>query len=68
MRKLERERIRMRSEALKKAQEKYKKEKSIRVVVDLYPTDQDILDKLQTVPSKQKYIKDLIRADIKKGE
>lgn len=66
MRKLERERIRMRSEALKKAQEKYKKEKSTRVVVDLYPTDQDILDKLQTVSSKQGYIKDLIRADMEK--
>lgn len=47
------------------AQEKYKREKVTRVVVDLYPTDQDIIEKLKTLPSKQKYIKDLIRADIK---
>lgn len=32
--------------------------------------DQDIIDKLDSVPSKQGYIKDLIRADIakQKGE
>ena len=48
------------------AQEKYKREKVTRVVVDLYPTDQDIIEKLKTLPSKQKYIKDLIRADINK--
>ena len=28
-------------------------------------TDKDILEKLETVKNKQKYIKDLIRADIK---
>ena len=28
-------------------------------------TDKDILEKLETVENKQKYIKDLIRADIK---
>lgn len=54
--------------ALKKAQEKYKKEKVTRVVVDLYPTDQDLIDKLKTLPSKQKYIKELIRADIGKSK
>lgn len=50
------------------AQDKYKREKVTRVVVDLYPTDQDIIEKLKTLPSKQRYIKDLIRADIKKNK
>lgn len=30
-------------------------------------TDADILEKLSSVPSKQGYIKELIRADIAKG-
>lgn len=58
----------MRSEALKRAQKKYREEKVVRVNVNLYPDDQDLIDKLQSVPSKQKYIKDLIRADIKKKD
>lgn len=29
-------------------------------------TDEDVLDKLDSVPSKQGYIKELIRADLKK--
>ena len=50
------------------AQEKYKREKVTRVAIALYPTDQDIIEKLKTLPSKQRYIKDLIRADIKKNK
>ena len=69
MRKLERERIRMRSEALKKAQQKYAEEKVTRVNVNFYPTDQELLEHIDEVvpsryPSKQGYIKELIRADI----
>lgn len=56
----------MRTEALKRAQEKYKKEKSVRVIIELYPNDQELLDKLQSVGNKQGYIKGLIREDIKK--
>ena len=56
----------MRSEALKQAQKKYYEEKVVRVNVNLYQSDQDLIDKLQSVPSKQGYIKELIRADIKK--
>lgn len=56
----------MKTEALKKAQEKYRKEKVMRTQLDFYPTDQDIIDHLQTVGNKQGYIKGLIRADIKK--
>lgn len=38
-----------------------------RIVMDLNNnTDVDILDKLKTLPSKQGYIKALIRADIQK--
>ena len=40
-----------------------------RVVMDLnHNTDAEILAKLASVPSKQGYIKDLIRADISKQE
>ena len=53
------------SEAHNKAQSKYRKNLK-RMTIEFYPTDQDILDKLETVESKQGYIKDLIRADIKK--
>lgn len=71
MRKLERERNKMRSEALKKAQQKYAEEKVTRVNVNFYPTDQELLDRIDEVvpsiyPSKQGYIKELIRADIDK--
>lgn len=56
----------MKSEALKRADAKYRKEKVMRLPIDLYPTDQDIIDHLKTVKSRQGYIKELIRADIKK--
>lgn len=56
----------MATEAQKKAQRNYRK--SVKTVtLEFYPTkDQDLLDKLNEVESKQGYIKDLIRADIKK--
>jgi hypothetical protein len=57
----------MRSDALKKAQEKYQ-EKVTRVNLNFYPNadDEELLEHLLTKPSKQGYIKDLIRADMKK--
>jgi metal-responsive CopG/Arc/MetJ family transcriptional regulator len=69
MRIFERERTKMRSEALKKAQQKYAEEKVTRVNVNFYPTDQELLDRITEVvpskyPSKQGYIKELIRADM----
>lgn len=58
-----------RSEALKKAQAKYKKESTIIVNIRLHKElDADIIERLNEVHSKQGYIKDLIRADIKKDE
>ena len=67
MRILRTERKTMRSEALKKAQEKYQ-EKVTRVNINFYTNkdDQDLLSHLSSKPSKQGYIKDLIRADMKK--
>jgi len=47
-------------------QERYDKVHTERVGLKLNKeTDRDILDKLKTVPSKQGYIKALIRADMK---
>lgn len=56
----------MKTEAQKKAENKYKKEKVIRTQLDFYSTDQDIIEHLNTVGNRQGYIKDLIRADIKR--
>lgn len=61
----------MRSEALKKAQQKYAEEKVTRVNVNFYPTDKELLERIDEVvpsryPSKQGYIKELIRTDIQK--
>ena len=53
------------TEAQRRAQDKYDKSNTVQVhlKLNLY-TDKDILDKLNNVPSKQGYIKDLIRRDI----
>jgi hypothetical protein len=54
-------------EAIKRAKENYRK-KTFRVMLEIPPSEEDIIKKLESVPSKQKYIKDLIRADIKKKD
>ena len=56
------------SEAQKRAQAKYDaaNTKQVRLKLNI-KTDADILEKLESVPNKQGYIKELIRADIKKG-
>lgn len=51
-------------EAIKKAKAKYN-EKVTKVTIEIYPKDTDILEKLKAQPSKQAYIKDLIRKDIR---
>lgn len=53
------------TEAQKRAKQKYQ-EKVKRFTVDFYPTEADIYEQLQKQEKKQTYIKDLIRADIKK--
>ena len=51
------------TDAQKRAKAKYN-EKVVKVTIELYPTDKDLIDKLQEQTSKQAYIKDLIRKDI----
>lgn len=59
----------MTSEAQKRANERYDKENTVRLSLKLNKTtDADILAKLESVESKQGYIKDLIRQDIKKSQ
>ncbi len=55
----------MTSEAQKKAVKKYK-EKMKRMTVEFYPSEMDLYEHVQQQPKKQTYIKDLIRADMKK--
>ncbi|MGI5873555.1 MAG: hypothetical protein ACOX8R_02700 [Bacillota bacterium] len=55
----------MLSEAEKKAQARYDAKNSKRMSLKFnLKTDKDILDKLESVDSKQGYIKRLIRADL----
>lgn len=57
----------MATEAQIKAQAKYDAENTRQVHLKLNRrTDGDVLEKLDNVPSKQGYIKELIRADLKK--
>lgn len=55
------------SEAQKRANRNYKR-KIKRLYIELYLSDQDIIDHLDAQPQKQTYIKDLIRKDMEKGE
>ena len=55
----------MTSEAQKKAVKKYK-EKVKRITIDFHPSEMDLYDHIQQQSKKQTYIKDLIRADMKK--
>ena len=57
----------MATEAQIKAQAKYDSENTRQVHLKLnLRTDGEVLEKLDSVPSKQGYIKELIRADLKK--
>ena len=52
-----------------KSHQKWVAENTTRIVMNLnHNTDKDVLEKLSHVPSKQGYIKSLIRADIAKEE
>ena len=62
-----REVTRMATEAQIKAQARYDAENTRQVHLKLNRrTDEDVLEKLDSVPSKQGYIKELIRADLKR--
>lgn len=50
-----------------RASAKYDKENTKQIILKLnLKTDADILQKLESVPNRQGYIKDLIRADLSK--
>lgn len=57
-----------RSEAQKRADQKYKKEKAKRQYIEFYGTDAELWEHLQKQPQKQTYLKNLIREDIKKEQ
>ena len=58
----------MPSEAQKRAAKKYNKEYVVRFLVRINRnTEADILDRLNKVPAKMTYIKDLIRKDIQEN-
>lgn len=54
----------MPTEAQKRAKAKYNR-KLTKVTIEFYPHEQELVDKLQEQPSKQAYIKELIRKDIR---
>lgn len=54
------------SEAARKADMKYKAEKTKRLTIRFYPADEDVFRHLQEQPSKQGYIKQLIREDMQR--
>lgn len=51
------------TEAQKRAKEKYS-QKVTKVTIEFYPPDAELLQKLNEQPSKQAYIKDLIKRDL----
>lgn len=52
------------TEAQKRAKEKYRK-KTTQILVEFYPQDAELLQKVNEQPNKQGYIKELIRKDIR---
>ena len=53
------------TEARKRAKAKYN-EKVTKVTIEFYPSDDELLQKVNSQPSKQGYIKELIRKDLNK--
>ena len=54
------------TDAQKRAMKKYR-EKLNRICVDFSPAEAALWEHIQNQPKKQTYIKDLIRADMEKG-
>lgn len=55
------------SEAQIRAVQKYR-QKVKRITIDFYPTEMEMWNHIQSQEKKQTYIKNLIRADMEKGE
>ena len=51
------------NESQRNAKKKYRA-KGVRLTVDFYPSEADLIEQIEKQPKKQTYIKDLIRADI----
>ena len=47
--------------------QRYRK-KLVRITIDFYPTEKELIGKINEQPKKQTYIKDLIRKDIERSE
>lgn len=52
------------TDAQKRAKEKYRK-KTHKVSIEFYPHEAELIQKINEQPSKQGYIKELIRKDIR---
>jgi len=52
------------TEAQRRAALKYTKKSVKQLNISLFPSDQDIIDHLETIPKKAEYIRRLIREDI----
>ena len=55
------------SDAQMRAVQKYK-QKVKKILVEFYPTEEELWNHIQAQPKKQTYIKDLIRADMEKED
>lgn len=54
------------TEAKKKAKKKYR-DKGKRLTLDFYPSEAALIERVESQPNKQGYIKGLIRADMERG-
>ena len=54
------------TDAQKRAKAKYKSNNVKKILLEFYPTDMELYEKVQEQPNKQGYIKDLIRRDLTK--
>ena len=58
----------MSSEKKERPQDRYNKSHTVSIAIRLMKTEQDIIQKLDSVPNKAGYIKQLIRADMAKDK
>ena len=54
------------TEAQKRAKQKYYDGKVKKILLEFYPSDIELYEKVQEQPNKQGYIKELIRKDLNK--
>lgn len=53
------------TEAQKRAKAKYKSQNVKKILLEFYPSDIELYNKVQEQPNKQGYIKELIKKDLK---